>query len=199
MSERAQGIEGTVYMVIKSNVGLHSVYITRPQINVEMAKTSFLSLKDEHYKSDTKSGETKFERAIDQSLAQLVKKGWIKKYGKSKKAKYTITTDDDKAKRQISRDDMYSPVVCKALRKEKGKSNYCPIANMYIGDPKSQCELLCGTDYTKLVETKYPMKTCYFDHKPKKGELEYARKKYKEREEIIKTQHDKLKALRGGL
>jgi len=164
-----QGIQKTVLAIIREN---KTPYITRKQINAEMAKTSLGDCKNQKYPSDKVSGESVFERRIDQAIVSLRKKGYIKKYDGEKK-KYTVTTPDEQVN-IIRKLEAYKPNVCKALVKHKGRSNYCPVQQMFIGDPKMQCEHIYGTNMDKLVKTSSPMKSCYFDYKPSKIDMQRA-------------------------
>ena len=161
-----QGIQQTVLALIQAN---RTPYITRKQINAEMAKTSLGECQDQKYASDTKSGESLFERRIDQAIVSLRKAGYIKKY-RDKKAKYTITTPDEQVN-IIRKLVPYKPNVCQALTKHNGRPNYCPVQQMFIGDPKMQCEHIWGTN-DKLAKISTPMRPCYFDHKPKELEMD---------------------------
>lgn len=185
-----QGIQKTIYALIKAN---KTPYITRKQINAEMAKTSFGDCLNEGYKSDEESGESKFERRIDQALCSLRKGGWIAKYN-DKKAKYKVASEVDQAKIAL-KDRVYKPKVCQALVKKNGRP-YCPVRKMYMGDPKSQCELIYGTDTESLTKKVTPMKSCYFNHKPTNLEIELAQSRVQEEntqlDEKLKLLEDKV-------
>jgi len=154
----SKNVQETVFEIIKLSKQAGFRSIPKAQIKVEL-KNSPLGTTDIQNYSGKKS---RLECQLDQALYQLTKQERIKKRGKGK---YSINTDKTR----------YRPIICRHLE-ERADGYFCPIKNVYIGDPARQCELLHGTDYTRLVKHVTPMCPGYTDKKPTKISVAYAKK-----------------------
>ena len=197
-----QGIQKTIYEIIKTSKEQKLPYITTRGIIEEAKKTS---LGEFAKKPVLMNGVPDLEydqltAKVWQALQNLKNKDAIRSV---KHGHWTIKAHNEK----------YSPNPCKALipeYKQKcsdekcdwfdlqvgeekpkkrtcpkcGKSTtiefnrwHCPVRNMFIAKPEAQCELLHGTDATDKVKKVTPMKPCYFNKTPSKLEVEYMTQK----------------------
>jgi len=214
-----QGIQKTIYDIIKTSRELGLPYITTHDIIEESKKTSLGSKATEFVIMNGKPDleYNKLTAAVWQALQNLKNKDLIRN---TSHGKWTVKAHSEK----------YKPSICKALilenkvsctdencswfelekenepRKHKcptcGKSTriefnrwHCPVKNCYIATPESQCELLHGFDTEKRVMSSTPMKPCYFAKTPSKPEIEHTIIKLKmlaekaEREQAESMEH----------
>jgi len=168
-----KNVQETVFEIIKLSKRSGLRHISKKQIMAELKETP-LGAKDVENYSGKKS---KLETQLDQALYQLAKKQRIKMKGKGK---YAINTSGAQ----------YRPVICRHLQKTD-KGFYCPIKKVYIGDPTRQCELIHGTDFSRLIKTAEPMCPGYTDRKPTavsiKASKEAIEAQRKERDERFKV------------
>lgn len=137
-----------------------------------MRKTSLVEFDVPMNKGYNKK-RTVMDVKIDQAVHILKKKGLIKQY--IKKGRWVVTNEDEE-KQVLRKNHRYIPKICKALQ-EKGDRYYCPIRNMYIGEPSCQCELYHTTDMETLQKTTIPMKWCYCPTQPSQLEIDYLQSK----------------------
>ena len=114
-----------------------------------------------------KTNRKKLTAQVDQALYCLKKKG-------------LITNNNGTWKILQECEDCHVSFVCGAITTKNGHS-YCPIRNMYIGDPKSQCGVLFDFDTDTMMQTMIPERKCYIPYKPTELEVEYMRKCVEER------------------
>lgn len=154
----SNNIQDTVFEIIKfaKHIGIGT--ITKTRIKEQLLISPLGTYEREHWNGDNSS---KLDRMLDQALYQLSKNNKIKKRGRGK---YSLDTDIK-----------YKPVICRHIElRERGP--YCPIKRCYIGEPKLQCEVLHGTDYTTKTKIVFPMCPGYTDKKPTENSVEYAKK-----------------------
>jgi len=128
-------VQEIVYNIIKQNRIAGNPYITKTQILEEAKKTS-LGRQDVKNYSGSKS---KLQTQVDQAVTQLHKKG---KIIKRKHGQWTV-----------KKHPKIKQTVCRHVVK-KGDRWYCPASHKYIADPKSQCNVLYGSDYSRRDFTK---------------------------------------------
>jgi len=204
-----QDIQKVVFDIIKTSRDIGLGYIEVPLIKEETKKTSLSILDDEFVNTKRnlarKVKKTKLDFAIMQALRELKKKQLIRQ---TKKGHWTVVKGAEKYRPVICKAlkkqyEIYCPKCKKytyvikddkkVLKKRCPDCNkkveinfykyHCPVRNVFIGDPKRQCELLHGTDVNKLSKEVFPMRICYFKTKPTKPELEYAQRKIEKEEE----------------
>jgi hypothetical protein len=199
---QTQGIQKTIYEIVKTSRDLSLPYITTHDIIEEAKKTSLAEFANKFVMIRGKE---------DLEYSQLQAKVW--QALNSLKNKKLIRNTSHGKWTTISGGIKYHPITCKALIpeyaldcKEEGcgfqklvisKDRparehcpqcgkmmevshhrwHCPIKNSFIGHPEEQCELLHGTDITEKVTRVTPMKPCYCDKTPSKLEVEYMKEK----------------------
>jgi len=129
-------VQEIVYSIIKQNRLAGNPYITKSQILEEAKKTS-LGRQDVKNYSGSKS---RLQTQVDQAITQLYKKGRIIK---KKHGQWTVETHPK-----------IKQIVCKHIVKRDDRW-YCPATHKYVADPKSQCNVLYGSDYSRRDFTKH--------------------------------------------
>jgi len=172
----AKNVQETVFEIIKFSKQSGLRHIQKSQIKDELLKTHLGKYEQEKWRPDhPEVKETKLDNMLTQALYQLTRNNKIKKKGKGK---YSINTDTNK----------YKPIICKHLQ-ERERGMFCPIKNVYIGDPRAQCELLHGTNYDTLKKQVTPMCPGYTDKTPTSVSIKYAKKQIalqeKKREDVF--------------
>jgi len=123
-----------IYNIIKQNRIAGNPYITKTQILVEAKQTS-LGAQDMSKYSGIK---TKLQTQVDQAIMQLHKKGKIKS---KSHGRWTI-----------EKHPRIKQKVCRHIQKRENDRWWCPVKESFIGDPKSQCNVLYGSDvYSKPI------------------------------------------------
>jgi len=199
-----QGIQKAILDIIKTSKDMGLPFITKSAIIEESKKTSLAVFANKHH---TKDKYSELTRKVEQALFQLKKKGLIKQ---RKRGHWTIDTSSNKYKPVICKAleeqyEIYCP-KCNKYRYEIIKTStevkrkcpdcgkdtqthfykyWCPVREIFIGDPAKQCELIHGTNMKTLSKEVFPMKICYFSTKPTKLSLEYAKEKVRKEEEKI--------------
>jgi len=187
----ATGISIIVYQIVKNaveNEGKDSVSLNH--IRKELEKDKRIDLSGHYVDNKRKDKKIpKIEAETNQALQGLRRKKLIVKRGRTK---YGLPNIDERKRQEKKK---YNQRKCCALRKYKGRENWCPVIRSYIGDPKTQCGVLFVTDHNRIVEARQagieikegeyvtirPKKPCYFYMPPKKGELEICRERIRQR------------------
>lgn len=153
-----KNIQDTVFEIVKfaRQSGLPSI---RKADIMEEAKKTPLAKDDIPNYSGIKS---KLQCQVDQALVHLKKNKRIKKRGKG----WTIDT----------KQKSYPPVICRHIQEKEDGRFWCPIKKVFIGDPARQCELLHGTDHTKLIKSVDPMCPGYTNRRSTAVSQEYSKK-----------------------
>jgi len=160
MTKKERNIQDTVFEIIKYTRESGQPSIRKADLMNEMKKTPFE--KYDHEKYNERETVTKLDRMVGQALSHLKKSKRIKKRGKG----WTL---DKKSKN-------YKPVICNHLIEKEDGRFYCPIKKVYIGDPTRQCELIHGTNYSKLVKSVDPMCPGYTNRKSTPVSQEFSKK-----------------------
>lgn len=164
-------VQDTVYEIIKYAKERKLRYITKKQIMEELKLTPLGEQDIPNYSGN----KSKLQTQLDQALLHLSKNEKIKKMGKGK-YKVSITK---------------KPVICRHLIRRKG-DNYCPIKNCIIADPTLQCNLIHGTNYTKLKKMVIPICPGYTNKTPTEISIKYAKKaitKMNQKRDLSKRYH----------
>jgi len=186
--QKGRGMQKLIFDIFKEEYASHKNIVTRSYLLEILMSTSL-----------KKKGKAKVSYMLDQALMHLKKKGKIKKL--KKYGRWSLS-DSEKGERK-----KYVPKVCRGLEEHNQRANWCPVREMYIGNPVRQCELLHGTDYAKLGKIKYPkegelkrvdpMKFCYFERKPNKIQKEAKRVLYLKKEQEIEEAKRRILSSRG--
>jgi len=207
-----QGIQKVVLDIIETSRTAGLPFITKSGIVEEAKKTSLADYAEKHHARDK---ESQLARMVDQALMHLKRKGLIRQ---RKRGHWTINNSSGKyhpvvCKALVQEFEMHCPKCdtytykksgnkeslggkCKSCGKGRLTVNffrwYCPVREQYIGDPVRQCELLHGTNMHTLSRQVFPMKVCYFNEKPDKLGLEYAKEKVKKEVERAELESRKF-------
>jgi len=130
--------QDVVYGIIKNSKIMGLGYIATAQIKIEAKDTSLAKYANEYFENDKL---TKLERQVTQAIRELHKKGLIKRKGYGK---WTIVGG-----KKITQ------IVCKHIEKRDNDMWWCPIKNIFIGDPKKQCNVLFESDVHSRPIEKY--------------------------------------------
>ena len=150
MTQRVEGIQNVVLKLIQYNGK-----IERKEILDEMVGLC-------------KEDITKVKPQVDQALYWLKKKDLVMSDGSG-----TYQPNGECERCSIS-------FVCSAITTKNGRSGYCPVRNVFICDPKSQCGVLFDFDYSEMKRVVIPKRKCYFAHKPSDLEIEQMKKMRRE-------------------
>ena len=150
-------VQEEILNIVKSAKDTELGYILKSDIKAKLLKTPLIKFEKIKYPEDKNSV---LDRMLDQALYQLSKNGKIQKKGRGK---YSV--DFERIK--------YKPIICKHLKYDEYGA-YCPIKKCYIGEPKLQCELLHGTNYSQKTKEVTPMCIGYTDKKPTAVTIKYA-------------------------
>lgn len=200
-----QGVQKVVLDIIKTASDMGLPYIPRAAIIEEARNTSLVELDsiivNTKRNLKRKKKKTQLEFSIDQALKVLHEKNLIKK---TKRGHWKINKNAIKyipvlCKALERQYEIYCPKCNKyeyKITKEKSKIKkkcaecgkrlhinfykyHCPVRNMFINNPTEQCELIHGTNMSKLSKIAFPMKICYFDKNPVQATLDSAKRKIK--------------------
>ena len=139
--------------------GIQNVVLKLVRYNGEMKRKEILSEMSNLFgRSDDK-----LKSQVDQALYCLKKKGYLSRNDG------TWHSEEVYERSHIS-------FVCSALTTKDGRNNYCPVREVFIGDPKAQCGVIFDFDYTELRQKIIPRRECYFVHKPSALEIEHMKK-----------------------
>jgi len=181
----SKNIQDTVFEIIKFAKQSGLRHIHKSEIKKELLKTPLASFNDEKWRpKHPECKETKLDSMLTQALYQLTKNSKIKKKGKGK---YSVDTSPER----------YKPKICRHLEtREDG--TYCLIKKVYIGDPRAQCELIHGTNYTHKIKSIEPMCPGYTNKKPTAMSIRNAKEAIKRMNQKRDDVFNKGNATKGG-